>query len=171
MVTANMAPVSYSPWTRCSYLLLLILLVFAVIIAFPILFIRQGDTSLHQLFWAKPAHSRCNSNQLASHPHTFTYGRHDAENDSTSLLSQADRILADNAGNEFIQLKENGSKPKRYGVSMLHQLHCLEMIRSAVYESAMSSHHSVKREVDREDHMNHCFQYLKQVRLCLLPAV
>ncbi|KAL2129308.1 hypothetical protein VTI74DRAFT_7954 [Chaetomium olivicolor] len=83
-----------------------------------------------------------------------------------SLLAQASKVLDENAGNEFVQLRENGANPKRYGVSMFHQLHCLELLRSSAVSDCSASHAHRARGVDEIDHIEHCFQYLAQGITC-----
>ncbi|KAH8817354.1 hypothetical protein F5884DRAFT_663008 [Xylogone sp. PMI_703] len=54
------------------------------------------------------------------------------------------------------------------GISMFHQLHCLQMIRSALQESSGGKHqgHSEAGSL-RPAHWLHCFDYLRQSILCL----
>jgi hypothetical protein len=85
-----------------------------------------------------------------------------------SLLAQARKVLDETAGSEFIQLRENGADTKRYGVSMLHQLHCLELLRSSAVSGCRSTSHAHQHKgrdmnVGEIDHIEHCFQYLAQV--------
>jgi hypothetical protein len=48
---------------------------------------------------------------------------------------------------------------------MFHQLHCLDLLRSAVYGDTAAHVHIKKREAgDKMEHLDHCFQYLAQVR-------
>jgi len=54
-------------------------------------------------------------------------------------------------GRGFIHL---GPNKRRFGLSMFHQIHCLDMIRQAMLSDTTSGH------------IHHCFSYLRQVALC-----
>jgi len=56
----------------------------------------------------------------------------------------------------FVQLGPDG---RTFGVSMFHQLHCLQMIRAAVIERHPEAVHSNK-------HAQHCFDFIRQAILC-----
>lgn len=153
-------------WTCLSAVLFLVISAFAILATAPLLAPHA------RVLWPKrPAvvQLECsNSTVLSSHPQIFTYNRHEAAgNDSTSLMAQARRILDENAGNDFVQLRENGASPKRCGVSMLHKLHCLELLRRSALLGDSPSHSRrgtvESGEVGRNDHINHCFQYIAQV--------
>jgi Mycotoxin biosynthesis protein UstYa len=92
-----------------------------------------------------------------------------------------EELLSSNGG--FLVREMNGEK-HLFGITMFHQLHCLQMIRMAIQNltlgpSTNSSHngHSLKirhgepGEMDKEmdengpQHWQHCFDYLRQVRL------
>lgn len=46
---------------------------------------------------------------------------------------------------------------------MLHQLHCLELLKSSAVSDRSASHAHRARGVGEMDHIEHCFQYLAQV--------
>ncbi|KZO92674.1 hypothetical protein CALVIDRAFT_601317 [Calocera viscosa TUFC12733] len=54
-------------------------------------------------------------------------------------------------GRGFIHLGPNN---RRFGLSMFHQIHCLDMIRQALLSGTTSGH------------VHHCFSYLRQTALC-----
>ncbi len=115
-----------------------------------------------------------NPNLLGSNPKIFTHYAHyqeAARHGNTTLLAQARKILDEHAGNQFVQLRESGASPKRYGVSMLHQLHCLELLRSSAASGCSMSRRG--RDAAEIDHIGHCFQYLAQVSkfLSIIPGL
>jgi hypothetical protein len=121
---------------------------------------------LYSPFLREPSLIRCTCASTETHPATFSSERSGSGkmNEQTSLMGQAKSVLRDNAGNGFLQLREYGAKPAHYGVSMLHQLHCLEMVKSALYGGEMGDHtHHRTRDVDPHVHVSHCFDYLMQV--------
>ncbi|EIM84317.1 uncharacterized protein STEHIDRAFT_159001 [Stereum hirsutum FP-91666 SS1] len=54
-------------------------------------------------------------------------------------------------GNGFVKL---GPQARLFGLSMFHQLHCLQMIRHAILAG------------DAEDHVQHCLNMIRQAILC-----
>lgn len=149
----------------CSFPLLALSLVIIAITTSIHLFFAQNE-KVYQLnsVCTKPCSSKCDSDIERSHlqPQKFTYRRYDpSHDDSLSLLSKAGSILANGNGSQFIQLRERSSKAKHHGVSMFHQLHCLESLRAALYHS--THQHVAKREMDEVGHLDHCFEYLTQV--------
>jgi hypothetical protein len=117
-------------------------------------------------------------------PYTFTttFGIHEEYRD---LAPSADRywdeLLTSNGG--FLELESRGEQTT-FGISMFHQLHCLQMIRSSLQQALMldtnaSADHSFKdgmsahmhhdKTHERDSgvadltHMIHCFDYLRQV--------
>lgn len=149
----------------CSFLLCLALALAIVVIAASIhLLSAQNEGYQVSTLWFKPCSSTCDPKIQASRlrPQKFTYNHYNASHyDPLSLLGKAGKILGNSNGSEFIQLSERGSKAKHYGVSMFHQLHCLESLRAAIHHSAHQ--HAAKREMDEVGHLDHCFQYLTQV--------
>lgn len=99
-----------------------------------------------------------------------------------SLTTEADKlwngILTPNGG--YIYRDDSKMSTRRpYGISMFHQLHCLQMIRRAFIDAMQNStstsfyhshtSHTHTREVnDGAEHLMHCFDYIRQVRR-LLP--
>ncbi|KAK0702766.1 hypothetical protein B0H67DRAFT_450901, partial [Lasiosphaeris hirsuta] len=73
-------------------------------------------------------------------------------------------------GNIFLQMQQKGDeKPLPYGISMFHQLHCLEMLKAALQGS--TPHPSRSRLGERggfehEEHVSHCLKYIAQGILC-----
>lgn len=85
---------------------------------------------MYQILRTEPTTSRCKHDSLGFQPQTFTYNRYDPSEDrSSSLLSQAEKMLGQMNSNAFVQLSEKGAKAKHYGVSMLHQLHSIKSRR------------------------------------------
>jgi len=102
---------------------------------------------------------------LGPQPSTFLL---DLDDDltNTSLLHQVGRYQ----GNVFVLIKQkDDEKPLAYGISMFHQLHCIEMLRDALQGKphAHGHHSSQKRQIDPEEHVAHCLDYISQVRLIL----
>ncbi|KAM5537651.1 hypothetical protein V8D89_008729 [Ganoderma adspersum] len=57
-------------------------------------------------------------------------------------------------GQGFVQLGQNG---RRFGISLYHQMHCLDHIRRAIGKG-------------HNQHIHHCFNYLRQSVLCEVDA-
>lgn len=59
-----------------------------------------------------------------------------------------------------------------YDVSMFHQLHCLAHIRNHYYLTQLSLHSNNSERIEgmllkpQEDHVHHCFDYLRQGIMC-----
>lgn len=74
----------------------------------------------------------------------------------------------------FLVVRRNETTNEKWGVSMFHGLHCLQMIRSALQQAReieISSipgdhggHHEHHSEHLEESHLQHCFSYITQVR-------
>jgi Mycotoxin biosynthesis protein UstYa len=141
------------------------------------------------------SNAKSESNSLGSHPRTFfsdllpaiVLGRRpENERKEDTLLDQAQS--AKTGG--FLMLSENGAKVKSYGVSMFHQLHCVDMLRDTVKElhedehgdgnaTEMHAHyarrrlrwraglnvveHQLQGNLDPTDHLDHCLDYISQV--------
>lgn len=77
--------------------------------------------------------------------------------------------LQNSYGGGFLQVAHNSTFAPGWGVSMLHGLHCLQMIRSSLFpeeyseneHSPDSSHH--QHAALNHDHITHCIGYLAQV--------
>lgn len=91
----------------------------------------------------------------------------DGETQDSSLLDEA--RLTKNGG--FLRLQQPGGPVGFYGVSMYHQLHCLEMLRDgitgAVTGHGNHSHHGAGSHDEQAEesfhHLLHCVDYLAQV--------
>lgn len=111
----------------------------------------------------------CDANVLGPQPNPFLL-KLDDDPANSSLLYQAGRYQ----GNIFLRMKQKGDeKPLPYGISMFHQLHCVEMLRNALQGNIHGHHpsHSRPRErgIDHEEHIAHCLEYIAQVRPILTP--
>ncbi|KAI1349928.1 hypothetical protein F5Y01DRAFT_287476 [Xylaria sp. FL0043] len=93
--------------------------------------------------------------------------------DDPSLLGQAK--LQPNHG--FIRLKDKKTQHVRwYGVSMFHQLHCLDMIRERLEQTKaaqegqgtemFSHHHQHDSNQSTWEHLFHCLDYIAQAVAC-----
>ncbi|RAK96760.1 uncharacterized protein BO80DRAFT_428764 [Aspergillus ibericus CBS 121593] len=103
-------------------------------------------------------------------PHTQT---HPQNQGIESLLSQSKTI----PNNGFITITEQSSdnpQPQYFGISMFHQLHCLDMIRDSITTSTNNNttpaesnehHHTHHTRSYEGMHIGHCLDYLAQVRL------
>lgn len=76
-------------------------------------------------------------------------------------------LLPQNGG--FLALKN--SEGKAPGIAMFHQLHCLQMIRSGMQSLLKGNgtqvgqiHHHPNALGGIDDHILHCFDYIRQVR-------
>lgn len=75
-------------------------------------------------------------------------------------------ILPDNGG--FVPHRDSNGHAYLTGISMFHQLHCLQMIRMAVQKLENSTHSGSARDVHDhhagdQRHWVHCLDYLVQV--------
>lgn len=98
-----------------------------------------------------------------------------------------DSLFPPNGG--YIEARGNDQSRHDYGISMYHQLHCLQMIRSAiqalqsqveresaiVHDDTHMAHAHTQSEArhshPESHHWLHCFDYLRQVRPCLFCRV
>ena len=89
-----------------------------------------------------------------------------------------DEVLTPNGG--FLYMIED-DKPRKYGISMFHQLHCLQILRTKMQKmqrqidgevddsSTLHEHHEhaaraeMPTHAKHEEHAMHCFDYLRQV--------
>lgn len=104
--------------------------------------------------------------------------------DPRSLLQDSRQIIKIDQGNSFARMSSPGEETRSYGVSMFHQLHCLEMLRGAIHKRQHESHQHGSRAVARdrleapehvlkadkpmslEEHLDHCLDYLSQAAMC-----
>ncbi|KAK7045129.1 hypothetical protein R3P38DRAFT_3308804 [Favolaschia claudopus] len=63
-------------------------------------------------------------------------------------------------GNGWVKL---GPESRPFAVSMYHQLHCVIGIRSALYRASIND---TEETLVSLGHINHCFNYLRQLLLC-----
>ena len=68
------------------------------------------------------------------------------------------------SGQGFLQVQRHNGEVEEYGISLFHQLHCLQMIRSLLLNQSWASHHHDAGQVDDGPHWAHCVDYLAQVR-------
>ncbi|KAE8380418.1 hypothetical protein BDV26DRAFT_290345 [Aspergillus bertholletiae] len=76
----------------------------------------------------------------------------------------------------FLIVRRNETTKEKWGVSMFHGLHCLQIIRSMLQqarENGMSSmagghgdHHQQHSDHLDETHVEHCFSYIAQSLMC-----
>ncbi|KAF2636001.1 hypothetical protein P280DRAFT_553343 [Massarina eburnea CBS 473.64] len=74
----------------------------------------------------------------------------------------------------FLRVQYNESYVQLWGISMFHQLHCLEMIRMTLQKemgikAKGNHHHGGGKGAEHEDdpeHITHCFSYLAQALQC-----
>lgn len=111
----------------------------------------------------------------AGESHTVTFYDY-VEFQSIDSASDAawDNILPPNGG--YIYRQEGRGQKQGYGISMFHQLHCLQMVRTKLQtmtshmaaggESGQREQHAHQHHVD-DDHVFHCLDYIRQV---FLPA-
>ena len=94
------------------------------------------------------------SNARVTNKWTFNL-RAFAPNSSENYLM---RQASQNPNRGFVKLRLRDGSVRHYGVSMYHQLHCMEMIRAAL--GGDSSRHSGHGD---EPHLKHCLDYITQV--------
>ncbi|EIM87135.1 uncharacterized protein STEHIDRAFT_96132 [Stereum hirsutum FP-91666 SS1] len=66
----------------------------------------------------------------------------------------------------FVRL---GPKKRFFGLSMYHQIHCLDALRLAIQGKNPHGEHNLGssgKEHWKEDHSDHCLNYLRQTILC-----
>lgn len=86
-----------------------------------------------------------------------------------SLYDEAQYLVG---ASPYLRVSSDGTNIDLYGVSMYHQLHCLEAIRSSV--TGLRSSHVHGGDGDGEiahqaDHLLHCIDYISQVS-CFSPS-
>lgn len=66
----------------------------------------------------------------------------------------------------YLHISPDGVNSELYGISMYHQLHCLEALRDAITNPDHRSHdHGDTAKVGKQtDHLVHCIDYISQVR-------
>ena len=67
---------------------------------------------------------------------------------------------------DFIHVEKSNGEIINYGVSMSHQMHCLNMIRQMLLGQSMSQAHEVEDWSEDAMHWLHCLDYLAQVSCC-----
>ncbi|KAK4182494.1 hypothetical protein QBC35DRAFT_395880 [Podospora australis] len=97
--------------------------------------------------------------------------RHDASlhDDPDGLLGEARLTLNDG----FLRLREPSGRVGFYGVSMYHQLHCIDMLRIHITGQGSHDHSHEASNARREGqgipqggHLIHCLDYLSQAVMC-----
>lgn len=73
----------------------------------------------------------------------------------------------------FLMVRRNETVKEKWGVSMFHGLHCLQLIRSSLQQAkemgtpsmpgGHGNHHEQHSEHLDESHLQHCFSYITQV--------
>ena len=114
----------------------------------------------------KPLLKQIQSNVCASALYDFetTFVMDKTYTDLSPLGNQAwDKLLPANGG--YIT-KEIDGKSHKFGISMFHQLHCLQTLRAKIQMLANSS---TNDNGPRDGHIGHCFDFLRQVDVALLP--
>lgn len=89
-----------------------------------------------------------------------------ASTDSDSLPASASALLEEISLPPVQFLRVDG-KERWYGISMLHQLHCLHMLKAVLFDEGMHSHsrRGLENADDSEEseHWTHCLSYIAQV--------
>lgn len=63
----------------------------------------------------------------------------------------------------FLHVRDGSDEIQGYGVSMFHQIHCLNMIRNMLLDQPMSHAHEASDWTEDKMHWLHCLDYLAQV--------
>lgn len=112
-----------------------------------------------------PAPSSVRDNQIAF----YDYDKFQSLSSDTNEIW--DNILTPNGG--YIYRTDEDGQRHGYGISMFHQLHCLQMIRLKLQELTFpyqaNNDSGPRQSQAHEHHMNeghvlHCLDYLRQVR-------
>jgi hypothetical protein len=167
-------------FTRSIFLIVFILITF---ISLSYILFGHSTRNLSRLFSYAPKPTDTPS--LGTSFQTFF---HDALNpsdpDYQSLLSQARQVIAIDGSNGFLRMREEGEEEAvSYGVSMFHQLHCVEMLRAVL--RGKGHQHGVKGrrglqapphqleegEMSAEEHLEHCLDYITQVNIDMFLEV
>lgn len=77
-------------------------------------------------------------------------------------------FLPDNGG--FLLQKSKNGSIEEVGVSMFHQLHCLRMIREGI-RALMLNKSALDAQGHFPHHIQHCFDYLRQVSMLIEPPI
>lgn len=78
-----------------------------------------------------------------------------------SLLDEAQHLTT---VSPYLRVSSDGVNVELYGISMYHQLHCLQSLREAITKNGDHQHSEHKRrEAGREEHLVHCIDYISQV--------
>jgi hypothetical protein len=128
------------------------------------------------LKWSGFSTNRLDSQLLG--PHLKSFNRPDGSKaDQGVYIHLDDEGLA--SGRAFVRIQEAGATAKVLGVSMFHQLHCIEMLRANLQRSSVgpqghpqsgvhgkedSHKHALHDDDEDDDHLIHCLDYLAQVR-------
>ncbi|KAI9833746.1 MAG: hypothetical protein M1819_003479 [Sarea resinae] len=64
-----------------------------------------------------------------------------------------------------------GDGDARFSISMFHQLHCLDYVRTTLYNVILNLQSNTREdifiaEIDQADHLPHCLDYLRQGIMC-----
>lgn len=173
--TINKTTMNLTPW-RLSTLAALAIL--ALVGFFSYLFIIYNNMRLSSWNWnILPSPCACSSTSRTSNlgerniPRTFSPN---SESESSSLLKESKDIP--NQGFLILREATAPARAHRFGVSMFHQLHCLELLRGRIAgnnESEIHHHnhhdhdHAIESQLPsqnyQDDHVQHCLDYLAQV--------
>ncbi|EHA18596.1 hypothetical protein ASPNIDRAFT_37801 [Aspergillus niger ATCC 1015] len=129
-------------------------------------FLRMNNGADFWIPWLRVSHISCDSGALGPYLETFSYHRSESEVASPDPFSAK---WMDSSSTGFVQIHEAGGKTKHYGVSMFHQLHCLESLKMALKHESHHTRYWERRgegEGEGEDHLEHCLQYLEQAIMC-----
>lgn len=71
----------------------------------------------------------------------------------------------------FLHVQDADGEVQGYGVSMFHQMHCLNMIRNMLLDVPMSHAHEASDWTEDKMHWLHCLDYLAQVCISLMSRL
>lgn len=156
-------------WRLCNLFALVILALVGLI---TYLFIQQDIRSWS---WNLLPSSSSSSRQFTYSSSSYLEERYIPK---TFSLQTESSLLKEsrNVPNESFVILTEASAParrRRFGVSMFHQLHCLELLRGRIMgnnESEAHSHHHHENPLEsqisphyQDKHLQHCLDYLAQV--------
>lgn len=158
-------PTSY----RCGHLL-----VFALLLSSLTIFILWTKDIPQVLEFVRPSfHDGAQQYQPVQEMPRRFFAVEPGPDEGMTLIEE--NHLTPNGG--FLHVVEPSGRTSFYGISMYHQLHCIDMLRAGLAGGALPSeheHHHQARDEPRptdkltSNHMEHCLDYLAQVSPLLL---
>ncbi|KAJ9218319.1 hypothetical protein DTO166G4_185 [Paecilomyces variotii] len=100
---------------------------------------------------------------------TKQHVHHDTAFEAAPPPSEPDTVWNAIIPNGLGYIKHPELAPELSVVGVIHQLHCLYLVRRAYYSTA-SNNEDFDFNIDRAPHVAHCFDYLRQSLMCAADA-